>query len=184
MLDSTPQSPTPNLTRTGSSPAISTPERSSSPMKGLPFPTKSATPARAETSTISAKGENGLWDDEDARDSRDSSRARRELSVIEESSSLVVKEDETLDASGGDVEEEAGDAGALDNEAEDEVEDDAAQSEREEEEEVDELESESDDGADRLEGLKISTAPDDNVGGDVSGHVVNNQVNPAMTVTT
>lgn len=89
MLDSTPQSPTPNLTRTGSS--ISTPERSASPIKGIPFPASAVTPAKAEMSTVSAQGENGLWDDEDQKDL--TSRARRELSVIEESSSIAQKED-------------------------------------------------------------------------------------------
>lgn len=98
MMDSTPQSPNPNLTRTGS-PATSTPERTGSPMKGLAF-SKAATPASAETSTISAKGENGLWDDDESGLSvRDkSSRARRELSVIEESSSIAQREDEAVGA--------------------------------------------------------------------------------------
>jgi hypothetical protein len=91
MMDSVPQSPNPNLTRTAS-PATSTPERTGSPMKGLPFPAKAAIPALAETSTISAKGENGLWDDDDLKDR--SSRARRELSVIEESSSMAQRDDE------------------------------------------------------------------------------------------
>jgi len=103
-MDSTPQSPNPNLTRTGS-PATSTPERTGSPMKGLAF-SKAATPAQAETSTILAKGENGLWDDDDvgstAKDQ--SSRARRELSVIEETS---------LAQGHGDSGSEAEDEGAL-----------------------------------------------------------------------
>ena len=89
MMDSVPQSPNPNLTRTGS-PATSTPERAGSPIKGLIY-TKAATPVQAETSTISAKGENGLWDDDEAGPSvrEKDSRARRELSVIEESSSIA-----------------------------------------------------------------------------------------------
>ena len=91
MMDSVPQSPNPNLTRTGS-PATSTPERAGSPIKGLTY-SKAATPAQAETSTISAKGENGLWDDDEAGPSvvgkGSSSRARRELSVIDEISSIA-----------------------------------------------------------------------------------------------
>jgi hypothetical protein len=89
MMDSVPQSPNPNLTRTGS-PATSTPERAGSPIKGLTY-SKAATPAQAETSTISAKGENGLWDDDEAGPSvrEKGSRARRELSVIDESSSIA-----------------------------------------------------------------------------------------------
>ena len=89
MMDSVPQSPNPNLTRTGS-PATSTPERAGSPIKGLTY-SKAATPVQAETSTISAKGENGLWDDDEAGPSvrEKDSRARRELSVIEESSSIA-----------------------------------------------------------------------------------------------
>jgi hypothetical protein len=70
-------------------------------MKGLPFPAaKSATPAQAETTTISARGENGLWDDDVDDGVKDlgignggSSRARRELSVIEESSSAALRDD-------------------------------------------------------------------------------------------
>jgi hypothetical protein len=91
MMDSVPQSPNPNLTRTGS-PATSTPERAGSPIKGLTY-SKAAAPVQAETSTISAKGENGLWDDDEAGPSvggkGSSSRARRELSVIDESSSIA-----------------------------------------------------------------------------------------------
>jgi len=86
MMDSVPQSPNPNLTRTGS-PATSTPERAGSPIKGLTY-TKAATPVQAETSNVSAKGENGLWDDDEAGPSigkGQGSRARRELSVIDES---------------------------------------------------------------------------------------------------
>lgn len=60
-------------------------------MKSIPFPASLPTPAQAETSTISAKGENGLWDDEDRHDL--SSRARRELSVIEESSSIALRDE-------------------------------------------------------------------------------------------
>lgn len=56
-------------------------------MKGLPFPGSTLTPAHAETSTVSATGENGLWDDEDRQEL--SGRARRELSVIEEASSIA-----------------------------------------------------------------------------------------------
>jgi len=103
MMDSVPQSPNPNLTRTGS-PATSTPERAGSPIKGLTY-TKAATPAQAETSTISAKGENGLWDDDEAGPSvrEKGSRARRELSVIDESSSIAqgIEEDNTVEARPG-----------------------------------------------------------------------------------
>jgi hypothetical protein len=112
MMDSVPQSPNPNLTRTAS-PATSTPERTGSPMKGLPFPAKAAIPAipaLAETSTISAKGENGLWDDDDLKDR--SSRARRELSVIEESSSMAPRDAE--------VDEDRADAADLSEESEEE----------------------------------------------------------------
>ena len=101
MMDSVPQSPNPNLTRTGS-PATSTPERAGSPIKGLTY-TKAATPVQAETSTISAKGENGLWDDDEAGPSvrEKDSRARRELSVIEESSSIAqgIEEADAAEAS-------------------------------------------------------------------------------------
>lgn len=70
-------------------------------MKGLPFPAaKSATPAQAETTAISARGENGLWDDDVDDGVKDlgtgnggGSRARRELSVIEESSSAAQRDD-------------------------------------------------------------------------------------------
>lgn len=56
-------------------------------MKGLSFPGSAPTPAHAEMSTVSATGENGLWDDEDRQEL--SGRARRELSVIEEASSIA-----------------------------------------------------------------------------------------------
>jgi hypothetical protein len=67
-------------------------------MKGLAF-SKAVTPALAETSTISAKGENGLWDDDESGPSTSTiareknSRARRELSVIDESSSIAQKDE-------------------------------------------------------------------------------------------
>jgi hypothetical protein len=84
-------------------------------MKGLPFPAaKSATPAQAETTTISARGENGLWDDDVDDGVRDlgtgnggGSRARRELSVIEESSSVAQRDDgDTGDVSANEEGEE------------------------------------------------------------------------------
>jgi hypothetical protein len=81
-------------------------------MKGLPFPGSAPTPAHAETSTVSVTGENGLWDDEDRQDQ--SSRARRELSVIEESSSIAPRdEDDIKDPAepSEEVEEEEVDAG-------------------------------------------------------------------------
>jgi hypothetical protein len=103
MMDSVPQSPNPNLTRTGS-PATSTPERAGSPIKGLTY-SKTATPAQAETSTISAKGENGLWDDDEAGPSvrEKGSRARRELSVIDESSSIAQGNEEEAAVEGSSV---------------------------------------------------------------------------------
>lgn len=66
----------------------------------MPFPASAATPAQAETSNVQAQGENGLWSDDDERDR--SSRARRELSVIEESSSLAPR-DEVDDNQTGDA---------------------------------------------------------------------------------
>lgn len=80
-------------------------------MKGLAF-SKLATPALAETSTISAKGENGLWDDDEAGSSSTkdkSSRARRELSVIEETS--IVQRDGDAASVDGSLEAEAEDEG-------------------------------------------------------------------------
>ena len=114
MMDSVPQSPNPNLTRTGS-PATSTPERAGSPIKGLTY-SKAATPVQAETSTISAKGENGLWDDDEAGPSvrEKGSRARRELSVIDESSSVAQgnEEGDAVEVP-SDVAEEADPTGTL-----------------------------------------------------------------------
>jgi len=83
-------------------------------MKGLAF-SKAATPVQAETSTISAKGENGLWDDDEAGSSvkERSSRARRELSVIDESSSIVREEDSNEAASSPETEEGASGSGPL-----------------------------------------------------------------------
>ncbi|ORY27456.1 hypothetical protein BCR39DRAFT_538086 [Naematelia encephala] len=100
ILDSSPQSPTPNLTRTQPSPAQSSPDQLP-PGMILPFPTSSASPARAETSTVSVVGQNG-WSDEDERDRE--GRAKRELSVIEErdASEIVTRDsagesDQTVD---------------------------------------------------------------------------------------
>jgi hypothetical protein len=134
MMDSVPQSPNPNLTRTGS-PATSTPERAGSPIKGLTY-SKAATPVQAETSTISAKGENGLWDDDEAGPSVEgkgsSSRARRELSVIDESSSIAQgnEEDVAVEAR-SDVGEEVDATGPLLNERRD-TEDELDETEEEE----------------------------------------------------
>lgn len=96
MLDSTPQSPNPGLSRTHSSPATvsvassSTPG-TSSPLKPAPFLTTISSPSKAETSQISAMGESGWVDDED--ESR-GGRARRELSVIDEQASNYAKDSE------------------------------------------------------------------------------------------
>ncbi|WRT65652.1 uncharacterized protein IL334_002597 [Kwoniella shivajii] len=101
LLDSTPQSPTPNLTRTASSPAISTPRRSASPIKsGIPaaLTTSVTTPSRAEASTDPVHGQlNGFLDPKDDQDSRNGyGRARRELSIIEErdAGSIVTKDED------------------------------------------------------------------------------------------
>jgi hypothetical protein len=132
MMDSVPQSPNPNLTRTGS-PATSTPERAGSPIKGLTY-SKAATPAQAEMSTISAKGENGLWDDDEAGPSvrEKGSRARRELSVIDESSSIAQgNEEEPAVEASSDVGEEVDATGPLLDERRD-TEDELDETEEEE----------------------------------------------------
>jgi len=101
MLDSTPQSPTPGLSRTHSSSGISTPDRLAS--KTVPFPTSFISPSRPETSSISATGENGWLDDEEDR----GDRARRELSVIDEGerdgSSIKARDDEDEGEDEGDA---------------------------------------------------------------------------------
>jgi hypothetical protein len=136
-------------------------------MKGLPLPFpssgKTATP-RAETSTVSAKGENGLWDD-DLRDSgsREGSRARRELSVIEESSSLAAKEDGVSDlqeGEGGDVVEAREQQEAAAEEAA-VLEEEDGQSGRGEVDELEESEGESEVGPGGPERSDISTPADD-----------------------
>lgn len=132
MMDSVQQSPNPNLTRTGS-PATSTPERAGSPIKGLTY-SKAATPAQAETSTISAKGENGLWDDDEAGPSvrEKGSRARRELSVIDESSSIAQGHEDGAAVEGSsDVGEEVDTTGPLLDERRD-TEDELDETEEEE----------------------------------------------------
>jgi len=135
-------------------------------MKGLPLPFpsagKTATP-RAETSTVSAKGENGLWDD-DLRDSgsREGSRARRELSVIEESSSLATKEDGVSDlheGEGGDVVEDREQQEAAAEEAA--VEEEDGQSGRGEVDELEESEEEPEVRPGGPERSDISTPADD-----------------------
>jgi len=152
MMDSVPQSPNPNLTRTGS-PATSTPERAGSPIKGLTY-SKAATPAQAETSTISAKGENGLWDDDEAGPSvrEKGSRARRELSVIDESSSVAqgTEEGDAVEVP-SDVVEEADPTGTLlddRRDTEDELEETEDELEETEEEELPDELREGGDGAD------------------------------------
>ncbi|WVQ94753.1 hypothetical protein IAU59_001834 [Kwoniella sp. CBS 9459] len=121
LLDkSAPQSPTPNLTRTGSSPNVSTPARSSSPSKAAANPGASApltastsTPSKAETTTEPVMGQLDAWlDGEDDRNERNSGsgRARRELSIIEErdaGSVLVREEGEDQVATYGDEDAEA-----------------------------------------------------------------------------
>ncbi|OCF42419.1 hypothetical protein I317_03794 [Kwoniella heveanensis CBS 569] len=100
LLDkSAPQSPTPNLTRTGSSPNVSTPARSASPSKApTPFTASSSTPSKAEATTESVMGQlDGWFDDDEGRKERSSGsgRARRELSIIEErdAGSVLVRDE-------------------------------------------------------------------------------------------
>jgi len=92
-LNSSPQTPNPNLTRTNSSPAFSLPEQET-PIRGsIPFPKDNISPVDAETSVITAMGLTGSLE----RDGS-GSRARRELSVIEErdAASILVR-DEDID---------------------------------------------------------------------------------------
>ncbi|OCF34719.1 hypothetical protein I316_03762 [Kwoniella heveanensis BCC8398] len=100
LLDkSAPQSPTPNLTRTGSSPNVSTPARSASPSKApTPFTASLSTPSKAEATTESVMGQLDGWlDDDEGRKERSSGsgRARRELSIIEErdAGSVLVRDE-------------------------------------------------------------------------------------------
>ena len=161
MMDSVPQSPNPNLTRTGS-PATSTPERAGSPIKGLTY-SKAATPAQAETSTISAKGENGLWDDDEAGPSvrEKGSRARRELSVIDESSSIAQgNEEDNIVEARSDVEEEVDITGPLLDERRD-TEDELDETEEEElPDEIPEAENSADDRvSEKLESIDSQVKP-------------------------
>ncbi|WVR03845.1 hypothetical protein IAU60_000842 [Kwoniella sp. DSM 27419] len=97
MLDSLPQSPKPNLTRSGSSPAVSTPVRSSSPSKqGMPVPlvASSSTPSKAEAITEPVMGQMEAWIDSKEERESGSGRARRELSIIEERDTASVLKDE------------------------------------------------------------------------------------------
>ncbi|WWD16557.1 hypothetical protein CI109_100984 [Kwoniella shandongensis] len=107
LLDSSaPQSPTPNLTRTHSSPSTSTPIRTSSPTKSTPFAASVTSPVGPETTTESVMGRHDGWLDGDTADKTENGRARRELSVIEErdASLLVAKdEDEPVDGDDGEV---------------------------------------------------------------------------------
>ncbi|WVF67156.1 hypothetical protein IAT40_001902 [Kwoniella sp. CBS 6097] len=118
LLDiSAPQSPTPNLTRTGSSPNVSTPARSASPSKApAPLTASSSTPSKAEATTESVMGQLDGWlngdGDEERRDrSSGSGRARRELSIIEErdAGSVLIKDEEGQEqvVSDAEYEEEA-----------------------------------------------------------------------------
>jgi hypothetical protein len=78
-LTSSPQTPNPNLTRTTSSPAHSTPDPDTPSKASIPFPKGASARADVETSIISVMGLSGS-EENDAS----GSRARRELSVIEE----------------------------------------------------------------------------------------------------
>ena len=80
VLDSsTPHSPHYNLTRTRSSPSMSEPDQFSS-ATGDSFPAPTTAPLLAETSAVSAIGQNGRV----MEDGEYVERARRELSSIEE----------------------------------------------------------------------------------------------------
>ncbi|WWC97005.1 hypothetical protein V866_003882 [Kwoniella sp. B9012] len=92
LLDSSaPQSPTPNLPRTGPS----TPARSSSPTKPTALATSTTTPSKAEPTTETVMGQLDGWLDSN-HDRERSGRARRELSIIEErdAASVIVRDDE------------------------------------------------------------------------------------------
>jgi len=95
LLDATPQSPTPGLSRTQSTTGVSTPDRPST-IKATPFPTSFISPSKPETSAISAIGEHDWLMDGKDQDSR----ARRELSVIDS-----VADDEERDARSASVRE-------------------------------------------------------------------------------
>ncbi|KAK6907298.1 hypothetical protein L486_03987 [Kwoniella mangroviensis CBS 10435] len=92
LLDSSaPQSPTPNLPRTGPS----TPARSSSPTKPSALTASTTTPSKAEPTTEPVMGQLDGWLDADHNRER-FGRARRELSIIEErdAASVIVRDDE------------------------------------------------------------------------------------------
>ena len=85
MEASTPQSPNPTLPRTVSSSSSSTPNKQSPAKPGpVPFPAAVLSPSKAETTVVSAMGQNGFLDDDE-----NAGRARRELSVIDERESSV-----------------------------------------------------------------------------------------------
>lgn len=86
MIDSSPKSPRPGLSRTPTS-GTSTPDKRSSVVS--PFPTTIISPSRPEMSSIMALGES-RWLDEGEGEGR----ARRELSVIDErdGNSVIIKD--------------------------------------------------------------------------------------------
>lgn len=85
MESSTPQSPNPTLPRTVSSSSSSTPNKHSPAKPGpVPFPAAVLSPSKAETTVVSAMGQNGFLDEDE-----NPGRARRELSVIDERESSV-----------------------------------------------------------------------------------------------
>ncbi|WVQ64865.1 uncharacterized protein L199_003034 [Kwoniella botswanensis] len=104
LLDSSaPQSPTPNLPRTGPS----TPARSSSPTKPTALATSTTTPSKAEPTTETVMGQLDGWLDSN-HDRERSGRARRELSIIEErdAASVIVRDDEVTSQVAVDDEED------------------------------------------------------------------------------
>ncbi|KAK8861534.1 hypothetical protein IAR55_002356 [Kwoniella newhampshirensis] len=116
LLDSSaPQSPTPNLTRTHSSPSSSTPGRASSPGKMTSFPTTVTAPVEPETTVESVMGRHDGWLDGEPASKNESGRARRELSVIEErdTNSIATKGDE-VDGDGGERDETSDDRPTVD----------------------------------------------------------------------
>ncbi|WVW80094.1 hypothetical protein I302_102067 [Kwoniella bestiolae CBS 10118] len=105
LLDSSaPQSPTPNLPRTGPS----TPARSSSPTKPSALTTSTTTPSKAEPTTEPVMGQLDGWLDSD-NIPEGFGRARRELSIIEErdAGSVIARDDEVRSQVIGDDEDAA-----------------------------------------------------------------------------
>lgn len=71
-------------------------------MKSVPFFTTPRSPSAAETTAISAIGQHGLKSEGEGEDSR----AKRELSVIEESSSIGVRDVDDDGSTGKDPQED------------------------------------------------------------------------------